>query len=57
MARQLVLSLISIFILSMYQINQSLTFSLLHSGHVPILNDGLAPVDQHAHQVIIQLYL
>ncbi len=57
MAKQLVLSLISIFILSMYQINQSLTFSLLHSGHVPILNDGLAPVDGYTPQVIIQLYL
>jgi hypothetical protein len=57
MAKQLVLSLISIFILSMYQINQSLTVSLLHSGHATILNDRLAPVDEYAHQVIIQLYL
>ena len=52
MARQFLLSLISIFILSMYQINHSLTYTISHSGHGPIHDDRLVLINQYLHQVI-----
>jgi hypothetical protein len=54
MTKMLLLSLISIFILFTYQINESLTFSLSHSNYPPIYNNRLVFNNEYLHQVIIK---
>ncbi|CAF1274374.1 unnamed protein product [Adineta steineri] len=51
MAREIVLSLIFLFILSMYQINQSLALTIFHSEPAPVLNDRLSLLKEYIHRL------
>ncbi|CAF4533205.1 unnamed protein product, partial [Rotaria sp. Silwood2] len=47
MIKNLRLSLLFIYILFIYQINQSLTLSVFHSKDVSILNDRFYPINEY----------
>ncbi|UJR14934.1 hypothetical protein I4U23_001916 [Adineta vaga] len=51
MARSAFLSIIFVFILSMYQINQTLTFSLSYPKYIPLSNDRYKFIHEYFRQM------
>lgn len=56
MTKALVLSLLYVYILCMYQINQSLSLTLFHSGDASMLDDRFSLMNEYFQRVIIPTY-